>query len=155
MFSLIPWRRETRTPAAAEERPLARLHNELDAMLERFFGMRPFESLPKMDWFGGIESEEKEKEIVLKVALPGFEPSELEIFANGPYLTIKAEHKVEAKEEEKEEQKESSFRSFRETLTLPPEVEGEKIEAAYRNGMLEIHLPKSEAPKGRKVEVKA
>src|SRR3989442_1121962 len=116
MFSLIPWRRETRTPAVGEEHPLARLRNEFGPLVERFFGdLLPFEPLPRMEWFGGIETEEKEKEIVLKVALPGFELGELEIFANGPYLTIKAEHKVEAKEKEKE----SSYRSFRETLTLP------------------------------------
>jgi len=103
-----------------------------------------------MEWFGGVETEEKEGEIVMKVALPGFEPAEVEVWANGPYLTIKAEHKVEAKEKEKE----SGYRTFRETLTLPSEVEPEKIGAFYRNGVLEIHLPKAEAPRGKKVEVK-
>lgn len=152
MFGLIPWRTETRLPAAMEEHPLVRLREEFESLFGRFFGrMPPLEPLPKFEWFGGVETEEKEKEIVLKVALPGFELAELEVHANGPFLTIKAEHKVEAKEKEKE----AGYRTFRETLTLPPEVEPEKIEAFYRNGVLEIHLPKAEGPKGKKVEVKA
>lgn len=151
MFGLIPWRREARTPAVVEGHPLARLPDEFGSLFDRIFGrMLPLEPLPGMEWFGGIESEEKEKELLLKVALPGFELAELEIFVNGPSLIIKAEHKVEPKEKEKE----PSYRTFRETLTLPPEVEPEKIEAFYRNGVLEIHLPKVEVPKGKKVEVK-
>jgi HSP20 family protein len=151
MFGLIPWRKERRAPAVVEGHPLARLRNEFGPLVERFFGdMLPFDPLPGMEWFGGVETEEKETEILLKMALPGFELAELEIFVNAPYLIIKAEHKVEPKEKEKE----ASYRTFRETLTLPPEVEPEKIEAFYRNGMLEIHLPKAEAPKGKKVEVK-
>ena len=150
MFSLIPWRRETRAPAVAEG-PLARFPDEFGSLFDRIFGrMLPPEALPRMEWFGGDESEEKENEVLLKVALPDFELAELEIFVNTPYLIIKAEHKVEPKEEGKE----PSYRTFRETLTLPPEVEPEKIEAFYRNGVLEIHLPKAEAPKGKKVEVK-
>lgn len=99
--------------------------------------------------------EEKEKEVGVKVEMPGFEPSEIKIEAKGELLTIEAEHKEAAeKPEKKEVAAKPAYAHVKRLLTLPAEVELEKVEATYRNGILEIRLPRKPETMGRRIEVK-
>jgi HSP20 family protein len=92
--------------------------------------------------------EEREKEFVVRAEVPGFEANELVVNLTGNMLTIRAEHKVAR------EGKEEVERRFERTFTVPTGVIPEKIEALYRNGVLEVHLPRSPEPEGRRIEVK-
>ena len=146
MFGLIPWRREEK----AREFPMVRLPEEFEEMFERLF--RPWRpAMLEPEYFWNVEVEEKEKELVVRAEVPGFETKDFEVEVRGDRLLIKAEHKFEEKKEEKEYEK--RIRHYERAFTLPEAVDPEKVAAKYLNGVLEVTLPRKEDTKGRKVPV--
>jgi HSP20 family protein len=108
-----------------------------------------------MPWEGigpwGFEMEEGEKEVVVRAEMPGFEASELEVTLRGNLLTLRAEHREPAEGGAVERRQARLER----TVTLPAGVEPEKVEARYRNGVLEVHVPRTPEAQPRRIEVKA
>jgi HSP20 family protein len=97
---------------------------------------------------------ETSEEVVFELEVPGFEEKELQIEVIDHTLVVKGERKAEAATSEKDfrlhERLESTFeRSF----TLPGEVDGEHVKAAYGNGLLTLHVPKLAETKPRKVPI--
>jgi len=153
MFTLMPWRRERRgsiSPAPRIEHPLSVFGRHLDEWLEGAFGRWP--RFLEESWMAreGMEIEETGEAFLVKIDAPGFEAKDFEIRVSGETLTIEAEHKVEG--EGKAPMTERRLSRF---VTLPASVAPEKVEARYVNGVLELTLPRTEAAKPRKVEVKA
>lgn len=147
MFGLIPRRRE--------ERKLARLEREgFDSLLERMFGRWAplFEPVWEEEVLAGkFEVENREKEVMVRVEVPGFEPAEVSVEYGGDMLIIRAEHK------EKEEGKEAPERVWgrmERMVMMPPGIEPEKIEAICKNGLLEVVIPKKPEAVLRKIPVK-
>jgi HSP20 family protein len=100
----------------------------------------------------GMTTEEKDNELAIRIELPGFEPAEVKVEVMGDRLAVEAEHK-----ESEEKTKEGNGRAYahvKRTMSLPAYVDLEKVEATYRNGVLEIHLPRTPEPAGRRIEVK-
>jgi HSP20 family protein len=94
-------------------------------------------------------------QIVVKAELPGMTKDEIEIDINDHRLTLKGEKKKE--EEIKEENyycSERSYGSFTRVLDLPAEVRRDKAHASYKNGVLEIRLPKTAEAKKKEVKIK-
>ncbi len=101
-----------------------------------------------------VDMYDKKDEIVVKAEVPGIEKENINISVTDSTLTIKGETKKE--EEVKEEDyyySERSYGSFRRMLTLPVKVQGDKIKASFKNGVLEIHLPKAEEAKPKEIKV--
>jgi HSP20 family protein len=126
---------------------------EFEPLFERFLGGWPlaWTEEPLLPLWG-VEMEEGEKETLVRIELPGFEPAEVEVRVAGNLLTVVAEHK-ETEGKEKEPKTTRHGRVVR-TLTLPPATEVEKVEALFRNGVLEVRLPKKPEAEGRRIEVK-
>ena len=155
MFGIMPWRKEEEKARALH--PLMPLRGEVESLFNRFFGPTWLEPVRDEFWGWNMETEDAENEFRIRMELPGFEPPEVEVFVTGDRLTVRAEHKKEVKEANKEEKMEYTERhygKFERTILLPPGVEAEKAEAAYRNGMLTVKLPKLPTVRPRKVEVK-
>jgi HSP20 family protein len=104
--------------------------------------------MPSLDMY------EEADDIVVKAELPGISKDELEVNLTGSTLTIKGE-----KKREEEVKKANYFRSEREygsiyrSLDLPAEVKAEEVKATFKDGVLEIRLPKTEAAKKKAVRV--
>lgn len=149
MFSLIP--RATRREMARAE-PLDWFRREFASLFDRALPawMPEFEVPVEFRW--GLETEEAEKEFVVRAEMPGFEIGEIEVNVTGNVLAIRAEHRIP---EGKEPPANRPVSRLERTLTLPEGANPEGITAAYRNGMLEIHLPKVPASVPRKIEVTA
>jgi HSP20 family protein len=92
----------------------------------------------------GLGVTENDKEIVVRAGMPGFEENELDVRLEQNTLTIKAE-----KEQKSDNQQE--YRSFFRTVTLPSGIDPDKVQAAYRNGVLELHIPRTEASQARRI----
>lgn len=93
---------------------------------------------------------------VCRVSLPGIEPKQIEINAKGNELTIHGERKFTNKTEEKHViHEEFRYGVFERILTLPEGVQTEKLEAEYKDGVLEVTAPVSLAALPKKVEIKA
>ena len=153
MFGLVPRKRErmARELLPWMESPFRLMRREFEPLFNRFLGELPLPALwePTL----GLETEETEKEYILRAEVPGFELPELVVEVRGELLTVRAEHKEkEAKKVEGE--KEIRYAEFERTVMLPPGVEKGKIEARYHTGILEIHLPKGPEVVGRRIEVK-
>ncbi len=152
MFNLMPRRRERKTEGALARReptPFDLLRHEFASLFDRAFPAWPFEAM--WEWEPrGLAMEEGDDEIVIRAEVPGFEPNELEVSLRGNELTFRAEHREPAEGEAVERRHARLERS----LTLPPGVDPDKIEARYRNGVLEVHVPRVPEAKPRRIEVK-
>lgn len=142
MFALMPWRARR----SSMENPFEMVRREFAPLFERAFPAWPvpFET---PNW--GFEMEEMESEYVVRAEVPGFEASELEILLTGNVLTIRAEHKAA-----EGEATERPYGRVERSVTLPTGVAVEGVEARYRNGLLEVHLPKSPEARTRRIEVR-
>jgi len=95
-------------------------------------------------------------EVVVKAALPGVKPDEVDITITGDTLTLKGETKSE--EEIKREDylyQEHRFGTFSRSVTLPDGLDSDKAEASFENGILTLTIPKSEKVKPKQIKVKA
>ena len=100
---------------------------------------------------------EENDKFVIKVKAPGFDEKNVDISIEENSVTITG--KSESQEEEKDEKrkyyrKEITTRSFTRSVTLPRKVDAEKAEAEFKNGILEIRLPKAEEAKPKKIAIK-
>jgi len=155
MFSIAPWRKAGfgRRELFRPTFPMARLNNEFESIFDRFFAGLPvpFEAWPDAETKWGFEMDNLDKEFVIRAEVPGFEAKDFEIFVNGNVLMLKAEHKVA--EGAKKEEGYRFERRLEENVTLPAAIKADKIEALYKNGILEVHVPKLEETKPRRVTV--
>ena len=99
---------------------------------------------------------ETENELVVESPLPGVKPDEVDISVVGNTLTIKAETKKDETKEEKGKYhcRERRYGLFQRSVSLPVEVDANKAEAVFENGVLKLTLPKTEAQKPRKIAIK-
>lgn len=97
---------------------------------------------------------DRKNEIVIKAELPGVEKDDIDLTITKDSITLKGESKKD--EEVKEEDyysREISYGSFTRTVALPAEVDSEKAKATFKNGILDIVLPKREEAKPREIKV--
>ncbi len=152
MFTLTPWTKRS-APLARTEAPMGWMGEELAPLFERFFDRwLPMEEIV-LPLRYPLTLEEKEKEVVVRVELPGFAPEEVNVEAKGETLTIEAEHK-ETLEKDGEGKKDAGHAHVRREIELPVGLEMEKVEAFFRNGVLEVKVPRKPEILGRKIEVK-
>ncbi len=148
MFYLQPRKNSrVRTNASAKVNP-AELFRGFDDIFNHFFvESNPQPSRSGAHWGGQVR--ETEKDVTISLDAPGFEAGEFEIQANEEAVTIVAEHKVKEGDEERTE------RSLKRQATFPAPVDPNKVEAKYRNGVLELRFQKAEQATWRKIEVKS
>ena len=109
----------------------------------------PFEGrMPRVDMI------DRDEEVVVRAELPGVEKKDLDVSMTENTVTIKGSTSHEAKEEKGDYYRsEMSRGSFTRTLTLPGEVDGSKAKATFKDGVLELTLPKIESSKRRTIKV--
>ena len=131
----------------------------LQAHLSRLF--EPFargedEDLVGGNWVPPVDVAETQEKILVRAEVPGVKQEEIQIeFENG-LLTIRGERKLEKHEGTAWHRVERTYGSFSRSFTLPRTVDPERISASYRDGILEIEVPKKEEakPKQIRIEVK-
>jgi len=152
MFALKPGTKRMSALVPRTEMPFPWMPEEFATLFNRFFPSWPVPETAEWPYAWGLTTEEKEKEVVVRVELPGFEPEEVTVELLAERLMVEAEHKEPAEKEV--EKTERAYAHVKRELTLPPGVEPEKAEAVYRNGVLEVHLPRKPEAMGRRIEVK-
>jgi HSP20 family protein len=105
-------------------------------------------------WSMSVDVIETKDNVVVKAAVPGVKPDEIEVSITGDTLTIKGETKAEEKFEEGSYlRKERRFGAFQRTLTLPANIVSDKAKAEFENGVLTLTLPKTEEMKPKAIKV--
>ena len=143
-------------------RELDRLQNEVNRLFEGYNNTgepRPTSTqTPNFNrpWAPVVDVAENQNEVVLRAELPGMKQEDIDIELTGDTLTIGGERRFE--DEQRREtfvRVERSYGRFQRAFTLGVPVQHDQVRASYRDGILEVHLPKSEDTKPRKVQVSA
>ena len=147
MAALIPWR---------ERSEIDRFRTEIDRLFDDFFIRRSFgRDFEEGDWMPAVDISESEKEIIIHAEIPGVDAKALDITLSGRNFTIKGERKQEQEEKRESYHRiERRYGSFHRSFELPADVDGDKVEAAYEDGVLTVNLPKSKEQSVKKTEVK-
>lgn len=133
-----------------------RLRKEMDRLWDSFFEGRPGKRTKEEGgWLPSLDVTETKGDLVVKAELPGMDPKDIDISLSEGVLTMRGEKKQE--KEEKEEGYhliERSYGSFIRSVRLPKDVQSNRIEASFKNGVLKVVLPKSEETKKKEIKIK-
>jgi len=133
-----------------------RMRREMDRVWDSFFegGLRG-RTERAGEWLPSLDVSETKNELVVKAEVPGMDPKDIDISLSDGVLTIKGEKKQEREEKEADYHLvERSYGSFTRSVQLPKEVQSQKINASYKDGILKVTLPKSEEAKKKEIKIK-
>jgi HSP20 family protein len=105
-------------------------------------------------WVPPVDIHEEKERLVITAELPGFKENEISITTENGMLTISGERKFEKEENGKNYHGvERSYGRFARSFSLPNNVDREKIQARFENGLLSVDLPKREDAKPRTIKI--
>jgi len=134
---------------------LTRMQEEMNRFFDDFFGEQR-RGLAEGAWLPSVDVAETDGEFVVRAELPGMSHEDIEINVQDNILTLKGEKKQEKKEEhETFHRLERSYGSFSRTFTLPAGVKLDDIKATFKDGVLEVTMPKAEDAKLKKIAITA
>ncbi len=133
---------------------LSNLRDEINRLFDSPFG----ELTRHMELFNGwspaLYLYEDQDNLIVKAELPGMKRDEIDISFHAGTLTLSGERKYEEQKEDAETYRAERFLGkFHRTLALPKPVEADKAQAAYKDGILTITLPKTEEAKPKQIQV--
>jgi HSP20 family protein len=136
-------------------REMERLHSDLN---------RLFEGVPAegrtadtgRTWAPAVDVAETEEAILVRAELPGMAREDIDIELSGETLTLRGERKFESEEKKNNLVRiERRYGKFLRSFTLATPIQTDRVSASYKDGILEVVLPKSEETRPRKVQVVA
>lgn len=134
---------------------------EMSNRLNRLFDRRTLrtgdgkEALMVADWAPSVDISETDTEYLIKAELPEVKKEDVKVTLEDGVLTIQGDRKQEKEEKGKKFHRvERSYGSFVRSFTLPDYVDETKVRAEFKEGVLNLHLPKSEKAKPKAIEVK-
>jgi HSP20 family protein len=155
MSGLIRWE-----PTTTRWNPFKQLE-EMEKRLSTYFN-RPAlrtqvekEAMTVAEWSPLVDITEDDKEYLIKADLPEVKKEDVKLTVQNGVMTISGERKYEKEEKGKKYHRvEREYGSFMRNFTLPEAADGSKVSAEYKEGVLRVHLPKSEKAKPKGIEVK-
>lgn len=137
-------------------RELASLRAEMERVFRQAFGGHIDHASLAGTWSPALDVEETDDAFEIHLEASGVKPDDIDITLEEGVLTISGERKFyEDKTEEGFRRVERRFGRFYRVLRLPAPVDSEKVDAQYADGILSVSVPKAEAAKPHRVEVKA
>lgn len=137
-------------------RTIRDLQREVDSLFDRFFDRDSgSDQGGSAVWSPRTDLLETDDAFRLRLDVPGMTKDDITINVQNNTLTVSGERSSERTDEGEEYVRvERAFGNFHRTFTLPDAVEADRIEAAYENGELTIHVPKTETSTRRQIEIK-
>lgn len=155
MKSTLPRRVSSELATWFRRDPLAPLREEMNELINRFVGDG------NGGWFSDVQIpsmdlSETDKNIEIKMDVPGLKPDEIQVELQGNTLVVSGEHKEEKETKEKSFHRvERNSGKFYRAVTLPCAVQQGTVDAVCRDGVLTLTLPKVEAACAKKIAVKS
>ena len=113
------------------------------------------ENLTVADWVPTVDISESDGEYLIKAELPEVKKEDVKVTVENGVLTLQGERRQEKEEKAKRFHRvERSYGSFVRSFTLPESVDESSVKAEYKDGVLNLHLPKSEKVKPKAIDVK-
>ena len=132
------------------------LRREMERFFDRFVEPigEPFETMAG-EWVPKVDVTETKDVFTVKAEMPGVDPKEIGVTLAGDLLTLNGHReKVTEDKEERYHRMERTYGAFLRSVRLPMAVDGSRVTAAYKNGVLVVTLPKTPAAKGAVIPVK-
>lgn len=132
---------------------------EMSSRLNRILGMdlKPVD-VPDggfADWAPAMDVQETENEYLIKADLPDVKKEDVKVSVEDGILAVEGERRMDKEEKGKKFHRvERSYGKFVRRMTVPTDVDQQKVQANFKDGVLNVHLPKSTTAKPRTVEVK-
>ncbi len=156
-MAMVPWRRRGEWDPFRE---IENLHDRMNQLFDLSLSRAPDSERALssvLEWVPSVDVKEKQDKIVIKAELPGMKKEDISISLEDNILLIKGEKKHEEKKEDKEEgyyYRECSYGSFQRAINLPSKVKEEKVDASYKDGVLNITMSKAEETKTKQIDIK-
>jgi len=135
-------------------RNLGDIQGEMNRLFDGFFGRPATVAASDRLWAPLADVSETKDDLLVTFELPGVREKEVSVSIMGDVLTVKGERKLERDEKDEGVHRlERVYGRFERSIPLPSPVQGDKVKATYRDGVLEIRLPKVEAVKPREIKI--
>jgi HSP20 family protein len=132
------------------------LRREMDRLFDRFFEPLPEDLVALGEWSPKVDVSDTKDAVVVKAEVPGIDPKEIQVSLQDQMLTIKGEKKQEKEEKDSHYYRmERSYGAFVRSIRVPAPVDGAKVSATFKNGVVTVTLPKTPAAKGTTIPVKS
>lgn len=137
--------------------PVRDIQTEVNRLFDSFFG-RPVTLAGALGaerlWAPVADMYETKDDLVVSLEVPGVREKDVTVSITGDLLTVKGERKFEREiKDESYHRLERAFGKFERTIQLPMPVQSDKVKATYRDGVLEIRLPKVEEVKPKEIKI--
>lgn len=150
-MTLVRW--TPRVPArCAPSREMTNLMQNWESMFDESFGLA---AANQCDWMPALDVREEQDRYRVAVDLPGMSKADIELTYENDVLTVTGERKSQVeKDEGRLHRSERYYGTFTRALRFPGDVKHQEIDANFKDGVLEITLPKADETRKRKIEVK-
>ncbi len=139
-------------------RDLRALHRRVDRVFNETVARQTDENTdepPQARWVPAVDVHESDKEITLRTELPGLTGEDVELTVDQGRLTVQGEKRFGKEESDGEYRRvESRYGTFYRSFPLPDSIDQDNIAAHFDNGVLNVTLPKTEAAKPKKIDVR-
>jgi len=150
------WRPFLTTERWEPLRGISEIQGEVNRLFDSVFG-RPAPAVPHSGgrtWVPFVDMQETKDDLVLTIEVPGVQEKDVSVSITGDLLSVKGERRFE---QEMKDQAwlhvERAYGKFERTIQLPMPVQADKVKATYRDGVLEVKLPKVEEVKPREIKI--
>lgn len=135
---------------------------EVQSRLSTFLGRRSQvpdsngkETMARSEWAPLVDIAEDDKEYLIKAELPEIEKDGIKLTVENGALVLSGERKLEKEEKTKKYHRiERAYGSFVRSFSLPDDADAEKVKAEFKDGVLKVHIGKSESAQPKRIEVK-
>jgi HSP20 family protein len=135
-------------------RGLTDIQHEMNRMVDSVFGRPAVVSTAERMWVPLCDMYETKDDLYVTFELPGIREKEVSVSITGDVLTVKGERRSEKElQEDGVHRLERAYGRFERAVTLPVPVQADKVTATYRDGVLEIKLPKLEEVKPKEIKI--
>jgi HSP20 family protein len=136
-------------------RDMVSMRDEIDRLFDGFIGRLPGRrEVAEGAWIPLLDLEETKDDFVIRAEIPGMKKEDVKISLTGDKLRISGERSREKEEKGKTYHRmERAYGRFERILTLPAEIDASKVKASYKEGLLEVTLPKTERVKPKEIGI--
>jgi HSP20 family protein len=141
-------------PSQSIKGELEQMRREMDRIWDRFSNELS-SSTAKQDWNPSLNLAETENSLMAELEVPGINPEDIDVSVTGEMLTVEGEKKQEASREDMNYHLlERVYGKFSRSIKLPTRVDPERVQACYKDGILQITMAKPQTVKSKRIEVK-
>jgi HSP20 family protein len=132
------------------------IQGEMNRLFDTFFGRPATATAPSGErmWAPAVDMWETKDNVVLSFEIPGVREKEVSVAITGDLLTVKGDRRFEREvKDESYHRLERVYGKFERSVQLPMAVQSDKVKALYRDGVLEVTLPKAEEVKPKEIKI--